>query len=313
MKKDQSEASQGRSDNKSEPGRKRDALRERAEKVFSRKATLAAHQEVQKVMHELEVHQIELEMQNEALREAQETAGQAERRYADLYEFAPVGCFTFDRNGLIKEANLTGVSLLGHERSYLIGEPFALFVNPAFIDTFYLHRQTLFKTGTKRTDELQLVRKGGSIFYASVTSVPVRDAEGNVMECRSAVTDITQRKRTEEALQNAHDELELRVQERTRELQDAYQKLAEETSQRERAQEQLRQARKMEAIGTLAGGIAHDFNNILASILGFTEMAVEDVSDRPDVEKKLKRVLKSTVRARDLVKSLGYEVKVTTS
>jgi CheY-like chemotaxis protein len=60
----------------------------------------------------------------------------------------------------------------------------------------------------------------------------------------------------------------------------------------------------MEAIGTLAGGIAHDFNNILASILGFTEMAIEDVSDRPLVEKNLRNVLKSAMRARELVKQI---------
>ena len=113
-----------------------------------------------------------------------------------------------------------------------------------------------------------------------------------------------ERLRNEETLRKAYDELEERIRERTLQLSEANESLRREMEERKQAEEQLRQAHKMEAIGTLAGGIAHDFNNILAAIIGFTEMGIDDVPDRPLVEKNLRNVLKSAIRARDLVKQI---------
>ncbi len=110
--------------------------------------------------------------------------------------------------------------------------------------------------------------------------------------------------RAAEALRKAHDQLEQRVQERTVELQKAYETLKAETEERRHLEEQLRQSQKIEAIGTLAGGIAHDFNNILAAMLGFTEMVLDDVSDNPHVREKMERVLKAGLRGRDLVRQI---------
>ncbi len=100
MKKDQPKTSEGRINNKkSRSGQKPDALREQAEKLLSEKKTPMPQQDAQKMLHELEVHQIELEMQNEELRQAQDTISASQERYADLYDFAPVGYFTFDQLG----------------------------------------------------------------------------------------------------------------------------------------------------------------------------------------------------------------------
>jgi PAS domain S-box-containing protein len=162
------------------------------------------------------------------------------------------------------------------------------------------HSQTL-EDGLQHIGAVHEGRLGG---YFEVSTTPIYDDQGKMIGSVHVAHDITDRIRAEEVLRTSRDELEKRVQERTEELQQAYDKLRLESMEREQIEEQLRQAQKMEAIGTLAGGIAHDFNNILASVIGFTEMAIDDTSDRPEVERTLKNVLKSGLRARELVKQI---------
>jgi signal transduction histidine kinase/ActR/RegA family two-component response regulator len=130
------------------------------------------------------------------------------------------------------------------------------------------------------------------------TSVPFED------HFITTGADITRIKEAEEVLRKANDELELRVRERTSELQQAYAKLEDEIAERERVEEQLRQSQKMEALGTLTGGIAHDFNNILAAIMGFTEMCLDDAEAGSLMERNLRTVLTSSTRARDLIRQM---------
>ena len=165
---------------------------------------------------------------------------------------------------------------------------------------FCPHSRTL-KDGLRHIEMLHEGRLGGDF---EVSTMPIHDDGGRMIGSVHVAHDITDRLKAEKALKNSRDELEQRVRERTEELQHAYDRLSREAIERERVEDQLRQAQKMEAIGTLAGGIAHDFNNILASVIGFTEMAIEDVPDRPLVEKNLRNVLKSGMRARELVKQI---------
>ena len=109
------------------------ALRRNAEKKL--KSETARLQELssidlKKLVQELGTHQIEIEMQNEELRRAQAELEFSRAGYADLYDFAPVGYFTFDRRGLIKEVNLAGAVMLGRERRFLLSKPVAAFIEP---------------------------------------------------------------------------------------------------------------------------------------------------------------------------------------
>jgi PAS domain S-box-containing protein len=149
-----------------------------------------------------------------------------------------------------------------------------------------------------------LIRKDGTEVPIDDSGAPIRSREGESMGAVLIFRDITERVQREEERKRYREELELRVQERTSELQKAYDTLETETEERARLEDQLRQAQKMEAIGTLAGGIAHDFNNILAGIIGFTEMALEDLTPDSQVYRYMEYVLKGGYRARDMVRQI---------
>jgi two-component system, cell cycle sensor histidine kinase and response regulator CckA len=284
---------------------KEDDLRKRAEKAVLTPETTQtlSPDEVQQTLHELQVHQIELEVQNEELRRTQEELEASRERYFDLYDLAPVGYFTVGEEGLILEANLRVAELLGVKRNVLIKLPFSYFILPDDQDIYYRHRKKLLSTGGPEECELRLVRDGGVQFWVRLEATAAGNGNGTVF--RTAIVDITERKRAEEELRKAHEELEQRVQERTADLKEAHDRLKSETAKRERMEERIRQAEKMEAIGTLAGGIAHDFNNMLAAVIGFTEMAIDDsMPDNKTVDLALRQVLKAAFRGRDLVKQI---------
>ena len=174
----------------------------------------------QRLIHELHVHQVELEMQNEELRKSQTELEDSRARYSDLYDFAPIGYFSFDKNGLIIEVNLTGAGQLGIERNLLIKKPFSRFIRKDDQDVFFLHRGKVFDTKTLQTCELRLERKNGEGFFAQLQSRAVEEA-GKTVYCMTAVSDISERKHAEQALMELNDTLEQRVAERTKELSES--------------------------------------------------------------------------------------------
>ncbi len=316
---------------------KRDSLRRRAEKLLSRKADAIARtspDDVKNLIHELQVHEIELQMQNEELRRAQADLETSRSKYADLYDFAPIGYMTLSARGRIKEINLAGAELLGLERGRLAGNVFIQYVAPESRAAFVRHFSTVIKSSDRVRCEVKILRKDGKTFYASLESVAVPE-DGN-WSMRSAIVDITERKRdeedvlranagleekviertaemekeisqrkqTEEELRKSWDGLERRVEERTAELSRAREALEEEISQRKHAEEAMLRMHKMEALGTLAGGIAHDLNNILMPVIINTELALLQVPPGSSLAQSLGLVHEAANRGKELIKQI---------
>ena len=139
--------------------RRRSRLREEAEAELARvPQTRAPARSIEELLHELQVHQIELEMQNEELRRAQLALEESRDRYVDLYEFAPVGYLTLTGEGVISEVNLTGAKLLGRERKEMLQRRFARFVTAEYSDRFHRLFMSVKQHDERQTCELVLQR-----------------------------------------------------------------------------------------------------------------------------------------------------------
>jgi len=192
-------------------GRAGRELRKRAEKKAktdeAKIREMLSPKEIRRTLHELRVHQIELEMQNEELRRAQAELDAARARYFDLYDLAPVGYCTVSEQGLILEANLTAATLRGVARGALVNQPLTHFILPEDQDIYYRLRKHLFETGAPQVCELRLVKKDGDPFWAHLEATAAKDADGDPM-CRVVLSDITARKRAEEAIHRKAKELQ---------------------------------------------------------------------------------------------------------
>lgn len=173
----------------------------------SEKELQARRAESERLMHELQVHQVELEMQNRQLLDAQAELEASQARYADLYDFAPVAHFTLDPTGVIKEVNLAGAALVGHERANVVGYPFLAFARMDDPSLFWRHLRRCFEERRPVTGELRFSTVRGFV-ETQVISAPVLhlNGDGDVVALRAAFIDVGQRnealREREKALQS---------------------------------------------------------------------------------------------------------------
>jgi diguanylate cyclase (GGDEF)-like protein/PAS domain S-box-containing protein len=157
-------------------------------------------QDLQRTVHELRVHQVELEMQNDELRQTQNALNAARLHYADLYNLAPVGYCTVNDAGHILEANRSATALLGASGGGLVAQIFNRFIDDADADTYYLLCKKLFKTGCAQSDELRMVRQDGAPLWVHV-AVSAADGALGTPVLRIVLTDMTERKTARDQIQ----------------------------------------------------------------------------------------------------------------
>ena len=178
-----------------------DDLRGRAEeRLVEIPAASPAPEDPRDVVHELQVHQVELELQNEELRRTQLELDAERAKYLDLFELAPVGYLTLSDTGVIGDANLTAVLLLGAESRHLVGRPFSDFVLAADQDDYHLHRTLLARTGEPQSCELRLRRRDAEPFWALLEWQSQLAADGEPITSRVTLTDVNERKQAVEQL-----------------------------------------------------------------------------------------------------------------
>ncbi|HSA87581.1 MAG TPA: PAS domain S-box protein, partial [Nitrospira sp.] len=156
--------------------------------------------EVQQLAHELQIHQVELDRQNEELRRAQREIERARDRYMKLYDFSPAGHLTLDMECTIVEANLMAETLLGVTRRELIGQPLSRFLASDDHDVFHRHfREVVSKTSMRQSCEVRLREKASAACWVQLESLAIHDEAGPITHWRTALLDITERKRDEQA------------------------------------------------------------------------------------------------------------------
>jgi len=242
-----------------------------------------ASDQVRKLVHELQVHQIELEMQNEELRRVMAELEESHQHFSLLFHRAPIGYLVLDQVGLIHEVNDTFCRMVGRDRNQLVGAPFAECMAADNRGVFLARYRAFFKHPAGKHLEALFPRGQDPGFHAHLEGATLSHSLGrppvnNVPLLLLAVTDITERKSAE--------------------------------NKRLQLERQMQETQKLESLGVLAGGIAHDFNNLLTVILGNASLALDELPPTSAAGDNLKAIEHTALRAAELCRQmLAYSGK----
>ncbi|WP_290647993.1 ATP-binding protein [Aquisalimonas sp.] len=263
-------------------------LRSEAEERLSHASSSdggAADLDTQQLLHELRVHQIELEMQNEELRRTQLALEESRDRYADLYDFAPVAYLTLDPQALITAANLTSTELLAVDRQQLLQCRIASFIAPGDRERWGQYFASMMRHQGRQSCDLTMQRADGREFSGRLECLRVAGS-GDELELRIALSDITELRQAE--------------------------------AKREQAQTTMVHMGRLVLAGELAAGLAHELNQPLCSIINYSEACLQRLrtaaGGSDDLIHHLQRIAAEGERAGEIIRRLrGFTRKQTVS
>lgn len=234
-----------------------------------------------------------------------EALDEGERRLQTALEAGRLGAWELDlaTNVLTTSATCRGIFGRGPEGGFTY-EDLLQSIHPEDVTRMQEAVRKTIETGADYAIAYRTVWPDGSVHGAEIRAQLHRDRTGKPIKLVGVSADITERLQAEEQQRHLNEMLEERVAERTRELQEAHRLVLAEVSQRERAEEQLRQAQKMEAIGQLTGGVAHDFNNLLMAVLGNLELLRKHVAGDAKATRLIDGALQGAQRGASLTQRL---------